>query len=99
MVGAMKEQKGAGRALLWLFKGDQSDGWYAAASLVGSVAQTGEEQTEALGGWKLVKPLMWVLRNGEREGKYAAARGLLSITNHTACRDAMSQVRCGVLFF
>ena len=58
---------------------------YAAASLVGSIALQGTPQIEAMGGPKLIKPLVWMLRNSGKELKYAAMRALHALSIDDSC--------------
>ncbi|KAL3158344.1 hypothetical protein ABBQ38_010583 [Trebouxia sp. C0009 RCD-2024] len=74
------------RLTFWLFKTDQEDAWYAAASLVGSIASMGEAHIDGMGGMKLVKPLFLVLRRGGSDCKAAALRALQHLTTDRACR-------------
>lgn len=74
------------RLTFWLFKTDQEDAWYAASSLVGSMASLGEAHIDAMGGMKLVKPLFLVLRRGGKDCKAAALRALQHLTTERACR-------------
>ena len=66
---------------------------YAAGSLIGSIAVLGGAQIDAMGGPKLVRPLMWVLRNGDWQPKYAAMRALAVLSQDIACRTVMARVR------
>ncbi|KAL0027101.1 hypothetical protein WJX79_006042 [Trebouxia sp. C0005] len=74
------------RLTFWLFKTDQEDAWYAASSLVGSMASLGEAHIDGMGGMKLVKPLFLVLRRGGNQCKAAALRALQHLTTERACR-------------
>ncbi|KAL0052266.1 hypothetical protein WJX82_010974 [Trebouxia sp. C0006] len=74
------------RLTFWLFKTDQEDAWYAASSLVGSMASLGEAHIDGMGGMKLVKPLFLVLRRGGNQCKAAALRALQYLTTERACR-------------
>ncbi|DBA87927.1 TPA: hypothetical protein ACH3X1_004915 [Trebouxia sp. C0004] len=74
------------RLTFWLFKTDQEDAWYAASSLVGSMASLGEAHIDGMGGMKLVKPLFLVLRRGGTQCKAAALRALQHLTTERACR-------------
>ena len=71
----------------------QEDAWYAASSLVGSMASLGEAHIDAMGGMKLVKPLFLVLRRGARDCKAAALRALQHLTTERACRAMTARVR------
>ena len=66
---------------------------YAAASFLGSLASLGLPKIEALGGPKLVRPLMWLLRHGDASCKFAAVRALMFLADEPACRHVMSSVR------
>lgn len=70
----------------------QEDAWYAASSLVGSMASLGEAHIDAMGGMKLVKPLFLVLRRGGRDCKAAALRALQHLTTERACRAMTARV-------
>ncbi|KAK9836410.1 hypothetical protein WJX84_004398, partial [Apatococcus fuscideae] len=91
LAGSISGYRGALRAAVWLFKSDQADGFYAVSSLLGSMAKMNPSNLDAIGGAKLVKPLMWVLRNGDRDCKYAAARALKFFAVDSACRYQISR--------
>ena len=92
LAGSISGYRGALRAAVWLFKSDQADGFYAVSSLLGSMAKMNHSNLDAIGGAKLVKPLMWVLRNGDRDCKFAAARALKFFAVDSACRYQISRV-------
>ena len=94
LAGSISGYRGALRAAVWLFKSDQADGFYAVSSLLGSMAKMNPRNLDAIGGAKLVKPLMWVLRNGDRDCKFAAARALKFFAVDSACRYQISRVSC-----
>ena len=71
----------------------QEDAWYAAASLVGSIASLGEAHIDGMGGMKLVKPLFLVLRRGGNDCKAAALTALQHLTTERACRAMTARVR------
>ncbi|KAK9794963.1 hypothetical protein WJX73_006109 [Symbiochloris irregularis] len=85
------ESKGALRALCWLFKADQRDGWHAAASLTGSIASLGLQEISALNGAQLIKPLVWLLRTGDSGGKVAAMRALMFLSDDALCRSVLAR--------
>ncbi len=70
----------------------QEDAWYAASSLVGSMASLGEAHIDGMGGMKLVKPLFLVLRRGGSQCKAAALRALQHLTTEHACRAMTARV-------
>jgi len=70
----------------------QEDAWYAASSLVGSMASLGEAHIDGMGGMKLVKPLFLVLRRGGNQCKAAALRALQHLTTERACRAMTARV-------
>lgn len=70
----------------------QEDAWYAAASLVGSIASLGEAHIDGMGGMKLVKPLFLVLRRGGNDCKAAALTALQHLTTERACRAMTARV-------
>lgn len=70
----------------------QEDAWYAAASLVGSIASLGEAHIDGMGGMKLVKPLFLVLRRGGNDCKAAALTALQHLTTDRACRAMTARV-------
>ena len=72
---------------------------YAAASFLGSLASLGLPKIEALGGPKLVRPLMWLLRHGDPSCKFAAVRALMFLADEPACRHVMSSVRFPACLF
>lgn len=82
------------RATYWLFKTDQEDAWYAAASLVGSIATLGEQYIDAMGATKLVKPLFISLRAKDVACRAAALRALHKLCIDSACRAIIARVRC-----
>ena len=71
----------------------QEDAWYAAASLIGSIASLGEAHIDGMGGMKLIKPLFLVLRRGGADCKAAALRALQHLTIDRACRAMTARVR------
>lgn len=72
----------------------QEDAWFAACSLVGSMASLGEAHIDAMGGMKLVKPLFLVLRRSRvLDCKRAALRALQHLTTERACRAMTARVR------
>ena len=75
----------------------QEDAWYAAASLVGSIASMGEAHIDGMGGMKLVKPLFLVLRRGGNDCKAAALRALQHLTTDRACRAMTARVRSAAI--
>lgn len=70
----------------------QEEAWYAAASLVGSMACLGEAHIDAMGGMKLVKPLFLLLRRAGNDCKAAALRALQHLTTERACRAMTARV-------
>ena len=66
---------------------------YAAASLIGSIASLGLPKIEALGGQRLIKPLIWLLRRGDPPARFAAVRALMFLADEPACRHVMGGVR------
>ena len=65
---------------------------YAAASFIGSIASLGLPKIEALGGPRLVRPLVWLLRKGDAAGRFAAVRALMFLADEPACRHVMGGV-------
>ena len=57
------------------------------------MAMQGATYIQALGGTKLMKPLMWVLRYANSETKAAAMRALHSLTKDATCCTFLSRVR------
>ena len=80
------------RATFWLFKTDQEDAWYAAASLVSSMASLGEPYIDAMGGPNLVKPLFVVLKGKSLACRAAALRALHHLTLDSASRAVIARV-------
>lgn len=66
---------------------------YTAASFVGSIALQGSMHMDAMGGSRLVKPLMWLLRHGSLEQRHAACRALAELAKTPTCTHTISQVR------
>ncbi|KAK9812888.1 hypothetical protein WJX72_005286 [[Myrmecia] bisecta] len=89
--GPGMQYKGAMRATVWLFKADQADGHYAAASLTGSLAGLGSGCIEAIDGPRLVAPLISLLRSDDAACKFAAARALSLLSQQEQCRRTMSR--------
>lgn len=77
----------------YLLMFEQEDAWYAAASLVGSIASMGEAHIDGMGGMKLVKPLFLVMRRGGNDCRAAALRALQHLTTDRACRAMTARVR------
>lgn len=65
---------------------------YAAASFIGSIASLGLPQIEALSGSRLIKPLVWLLRKGDQQARFAAVRALMFLADDPACRHVMGGV-------
>jgi len=57
------------------------------------MALQGSTYIQALGGTKLVKPLMWVLRYAHPETKAAAMRAVHALTKDVTCCTFLSRVR------
>lgn len=87
------------RAKSWLIKFRLVLSRYAAASLVGSMALQGTTQIDAIGGPKLIKPLIWMLRNSGKELKYAAMRALHALSVDEACCTYIARVRVSFMAF
>ena len=71
---------------------DQPDGWYAAASLIGSIASLGVPQARAIGGGGLVKPILWVLKSELPECQGAAMRALSHLAREPQACATLAQV-------
>lgn len=84
------------RATFWLFKTDQEDSWYAAASLVGSMAILGQQYIDAMGATKLVKPLFVALKAKDLTCRAAALRALHNLCADPACRAVIARVSCSI---
>lgn len=82
------------RATFWLFKTDQEDAWFAAASLVSSLAKLGEQYIDAMEARKLVKPLFLSLRAKDVTCRAAALRALHALCIDSACRAVIARVSC-----
>lgn len=80
------------RATFWLFKTGEEDAWYAAASLVASMASLGETYIDAMGGPNLVKPLFVVLKGKSVACRAAALRALHHLTLDSASRAVIARV-------
>ena len=76
----------------WLPQVDQPDGWYAAASLIGSIASLGVPQARAIGGGGLIKPILWVLKSELPECQGAAMRALSHLAREPQACATLAQV-------
>ena len=85
------------RATVWLFKTDQEDAWYAAASLLGSMATLGEQYIDAMGSTKLVKPLFVTLKAKDITCRAAVLRALHNLCADPACRVVIARVSCSLV--
>ena len=56
------------------------------------MALQGTAQIDALGGAKLIKPLVWMLRNSGKELKFAAMRALHALSVDAACCTYIARV-------
>ena len=56
------------------------------------MALQGTAQIDALGGPKLIKPLIWMLRNSGKELKFAAMRALHALSIDAACCTYIARV-------
>ena len=79
------------RLALCLPQVDQPDGWYAAASLIGSIASLGVPQARAIGGGGLVKPILWVLKSELPECQGAAMRALSHLAREPQACATLAQ--------
>lgn len=61
------------------------------------MALQGSSQIEAMGGHKLVKPLIWMLRNSGKELKYAAMRALHALSVDDSCCTHIARVSIHVI--
>ena len=66
---------------------------------MGSIASLGLPKIEALGGARLMRPLVWLLRQPDQAGRFAAMRALMFLADEPACRHVLGGVRARCISF